>query len=387
MPSEPGRLVALVTHARHVPSIERERFGIEARDRSSDAARFVLETCHRVEAYGVVRDHTAVDRGHLPPGGRLLVDEGVVRHVVGVAVGLDSVVIGEDQILHQLRETLTAARASGTLDPLLERLFTAALRAGRVARSWRQSPGLSLADLAIGVIERRSGPLRGRGLLVVGAGKMGALAGRSGLAAGASVSLTSRTHERAEGLAARLGVPSLAFDPGPAAAEFAGIVVGLRGPWLISEATESALVDGDAMVVDLSVPQALSEGLSAALRERYVSADDLAMVEEAHEDRAEGPLRRLEALVDETVAGFIAWLDGHERRQTAEALALLAESEREAEMATLSSTVQKLEPEVRDLIDGLSRHLTARLLRRPLERLGQDSDGRHDRAVRELFGL
>jgi glutamyl-tRNA reductase len=296
-------------------------------------------------------------------------------------------VIGEDQILHQLRETLTAARASGTLDPLLERLFTVALRAGRVARSWRQSPGLSLADLAIGVIERRSGPLRGRALLVVGAGKMGVLAGRSGLAAGASVSVTSRTYERADGLGARLGVPSLAFDPGPTAAGFAGIVVGLRGPWLISAETEAALVDGDTMVVDLSVPQALSERLSAALSERYVSADDLALVEGAQVEQAEGPLRRLEALVDETVAGFLVWLDGHERRRTAEALAMLAESEREAEMATLLSSVQKLEPELRDLIDGLSRHLTARLLRRPLERLGQDPDGRHDRAVRELFGL
>jgi glutamyl-tRNA reductase len=387
MATEPGRLVALVTHARHVPSIERERFGAQARDRSDVAAGLVLETCHRVEAYGVMRDYAALDHGHLPDGGRLLVDEAVVRHVVGVAVGLDSVVIGEDQILHQLRETLTAARASGGLDPLLERLFTVALRAGRVARSWRQSPGLSLADLAISVIERRSGPLRGRGLLVVGAGKMGVLAGRSGLAAGASVSLTTRTPERGEALAARLGVPSLAFDPGAAAADFAGIVVGLRGRWLISDATEAALVGGDAMVVDLSVPQALSEPLSAALGERYVSADDLALVEGAHEGRAEGPRRRLEALVDETVAGFLAWFDGHERRQTAEALALLAESEREAEMATLLSSVQNLEPELRGLIDGLTRHLTARLLRGPLERLRQDPDGRHERAVRELFGL
>ena len=387
MATEPGRLVALVTHARHVPSLERERFGARARDRSDGATGLVVETCHRVEAYGVVRDHAALDHGHLPDGGRLLVDEAVVRHVVGVAVGLDSVVIGEDQILHQLRETLTAARASGGLDPLLERLFTVALRAGRVARSWRQSPGLSLADLAISVIERRSGALRGRRLLVVGAGKMGVLAGRSGLAAGAAVWLTSRTPERGEVLAARLGVASLAFDPGAAVAEFDGIVVGLRGRWSISDTTEAALVDGNAMVVDLSVPQALSEGLSTALGDRYVSADDLALVEGAHDERAEGQVRRLETLVDDTVTGFLAWLDGHERRQTAESLALLAESEREAEMATLLSTVQNLEPELREVIDGLSRHLTARLMRRPLERLGQDPDGRHERAVRELFGL
>jgi glutamyl-tRNA reductase len=384
----PGRLVARVTHARHVPSGEREQFGLAVRDASGATVPVVLETCHRVEAYEVLPADARVDEGGLPSGARVLIDEEVVRHVIGVAVGLDSVVVGEDQILHQMRETMTAARASGRLDPLLERLFTIAIRAGRTARSWRQGPGLSLADLAVATIERRSGSLRDRRLLVVGAGKMGALAVRAGLAAGASVALTSRTAEHADALAARLGARPVAFDPGADGTDLAGVIVGLRGRWELSAETEEALGRRVATIVDLSVPSALSPGLVAALGDRHVSADDLAVVEAAYQaDRAEGPLRRLQALVDESTAEFMAWLGGSDRRKVAEALAQRAEAEREAQVAQLMRRLPGLDPEARDAIDAMTRHFAARLLGEPLARLGRDADGRHERAARELFGL
>ena len=132
--SLPGRLVARTTHARHVPAAERERFGAALRDASGERPAVVLATCHRVEAYEVVPNGESTDQQPLPDGGRLLFDDEVVRHVIGVAVGLDSVVVGEDQVLHQLRETTAAARSAGALDPLLERLFAVAMRAGRTAR-------------------------------------------------------------------------------------------------------------------------------------------------------------------------------------------------------------------------------------------------------------
>jgi len=110
MATESGRLVALVTHARHVPSVERERFGVGAREWSAHHAGFVLETCHRVEAYAVIHEGEAADARQIPEGGRLHVDEAVVRHAIAVAVGRDSVVVGEDQVLHQLREAVAAAR-------------------------------------------------------------------------------------------------------------------------------------------------------------------------------------------------------------------------------------------------------------------------------------
>ena len=89
----------------------------------------VLETCHRVEAYLVSTADDTLPTGWLPKGGRLLMGEDAIRHAISVALGRDSVVVGEDQILHQLRETVERARRDGRLHPALVRLFTLGLRA------------------------------------------------------------------------------------------------------------------------------------------------------------------------------------------------------------------------------------------------------------------
>jgi glutamyl-tRNA reductase len=386
MAVEPGGVVALVTHARRVPAIERERFALQARGWRR-VGGLLLETCHRVEAY-LVTDRAPADlRTSLPEGGRLVVGQAAVRHAISVAVGLDSVVVGEDQVLHQLRQSVTTARHDGGLDPTLERLFILGLRAGRRARSWRQGPALSMADLALAAVERRVGPVRGRPLLVMGAGEMGRLTARAATAAGAHVSIASRTAGRADALAAQVGAQTMPFDPGPRVGDVAAIVVALRGPWPIAPSTVEALAASRLVVVDLSVPPAVSEALAATLGARFVSGDALALTEPDTDTFANGPVSRLEALVDATTAEFAAWLDGREQRATARALAERAERERQAELDDLWRRLPRLEPEVREVIDGMSRHFAARLLREPLERLGQDPDGRHERAVRELFGL
>lgn len=388
MATELGRFVALLAHARHVPAVEREGFAVRAREWSARRSGFIVETCHRVEAYGVIRDDSTADLPPLPDGGQHLVDEAVVRHAITVAVGRDSVVVGEDQILHQVREAMIAARGNGTLDPVLERLFTHALRAGRQARSWRQGPPRSLADLAVAEIERRVGPLRDRQLLVVGAGQMAALAARSGCVVGASLLISSRTPARAEELARQVGGQTLPFDPGLSAGTVAAVIIALRGGWPTSAETHAALLAGSGALIDLSVPPAVADDLAVGLGDRFVSADDLAVVEDSiNAALGEGALRRLEMLVRSTTAEFLNWFAAHDRRLAAEALAERAESERLAELAELWRRLPRLDPEARRQIDGMSRHLAARLLREPLERLATDPDGRQERAVRELFGL
>ncbi len=388
MPAGSKRLVALVTHARQVPSAERQQFALAIREWSAGHGGFVLETCHRVEAYGVLEPDQTIESGQLPAGGVISADETAVRHAVSVAVGRDSVVVGEDQILHQLREALTEPRDNGTLDPSLDRLFAFAFRAGRRARSWRQGRAPSLADIAIAAIERRTGSIRGRPLLVVGAGKMGALVVQAGLSAGAAVSIASRTATHADELAARLGVGSVPFDPGEAVRDAVGLVVALNGRWTLSQATNEALLAGGAVVIDLSVPSAMASELEGSLGQRLVSADALALGEEARQlPLRNGEVSRLDALIDSTTAEFVAWSAAHVHRATAEALAERADAERQAELAELWRRLPALDPESRELIEGMSRHLATRLLREPLERLGHDPDGRTDRQVRELFGL
>jgi len=382
----PG-LVALVTHAREVPAAARELFG--GRVRSELAGRAVIvETCHRVEAYWLAPADAGPmpEAGWLPPGGRVLGGAAAARHAVAVAVGRDSVVVGEDQVLHQLRESVEAARHAGHLDSSVERLFALALQAGRKARSWHQGPSTSLADIALAEIARRVGSLAGREILVVGAGRMGRLSVAAARAAGASVSVTSRSVDHARALASATGSQSIAFDPGISAGQFAGVVVALAGRWQLTGETIRALGAGP-VVVDLSVPAALGEAAIEALGPRLVSADALALVEPDGSGPTTERLRRLDGLVEETVRQYAEWLDGRKSRATAEALIRRADREREAELELLWRRLPGLEPEVRAAIDGMARHLARRLMREPLERLGRDSDGTDEQVVRDLFAL
>jgi Glutamyl-tRNA reductase len=384
----PGAIIALVTHARQVPAVERERFAIRLRSNLSGKA-LVLETCHRVEGYVISPDDPArlAVAVSLPAGGKVLIDGPAVRHAAGVALGRDSVVVGEDQILHQLREAVDAARTTGNLDAVLERLFALALQAGRRARSWRHGPQRSLSDVALSSIERQCGPLRGREILVVGAGRMGRLAARAAAAAGALVSVANRSTEGGRALAATTGGRIEAFDPGPRVGRFAGIVIALGGPWPIGADTIDALMASTTVVVDLSVPPAVPDTVTEALGARFVSADALALVDPETGTLHGGSDARLDALVERTTVEFLDWLNGRDGRTTAEALIKRADREREAELAVLWQHLPDLQPEVRDAIEGMTRHLARRLLREPLERLGRDSEGRDGQAVRDIFAL
>jgi glutamyl-tRNA reductase len=380
----PVPIVALVSHARHVPAPERERFATTLREALAGRA-LMLETCHRVEAYLTSADDAARLASALPVGARALTGEEAVRHAMAVAVGRDSVVIGEDQVLHQIRASVDEARAGGALDPTLERLFALALQAGRQARSWRQGPARSLADVALASIEREAGPVRGREVLIVGAGRMGRLALRAAIAAGASVTVANRSTDGAEALAASEGARVEAFDPGTRIGHFAAVLVALGGPWPIGPATIETLAGNATVLVDLSVPAAVPGTIGTTLGSRLITADDLARADA--DPTADARTGRVDALVERTTAEFIEWLDRHEARAAADALIEHADQEREAELAALWRRLPDLQPDARAAIELMTRHLARRILRRPLERLGRDSDGREERAVRDLFAL
>ena len=383
-----GDILALVTHAREVPAVERDRFAERVRREVGDRA-LVLETCHRVEAYAIgMDDGERIELAEIQPvGGRMLVGESAVRHAITVAVGSDSVVLGEDQILHQLRASVDIARKCGSLDPALERLFAHALQAGRRARSWHQGPRRSLADVALSSIERQRGPLRGCDILIVGAGRMGRLAAKAAVTAGAYVSVTNRSEESARMLAAVTGARIEPFDPGTRIGVYAAAVVALGGPWPISAATVDALIEGTTIVVDLSVPSAVPAGVAEMLGPRLITADALALAESEPGTRQEGSAARFDALIGHATAQFVAWMNGGDGRAAAKALVMRADREREAELAALWRRLPDLEPEARDAIEGMTRHLADRLLREPLERLGRDADGRDERAIRDIFAL
>jgi glutamyl-tRNA reductase len=240
---------------------ERERIA-----RSLDAAIaghtdwILLETCHRVELYGfgaTPETTLATTTG-----------EDAVRHLMRVAAGLDSAIVGEDEVLHQVREALAQARASRPLDRRLHRLFETAIAAGRRARAGRTASSGNLASSAVAWLQQRS-PLAGRTILVAGAGRMGASLAHSARQAGADVTIASRDTTRATRLAQVYGGRGIDLArAAELAPTTAGIAIALGGIW-----TE---LSGDLPpVADISAPSAVPPAVRARLNGSYLGIDDL----------------------------------------------------------------------------------------------------------------
>ena len=381
------RLAAFVAAAPALDAAARAEALRHAGPLADAPGRVLLATCHRVE---LLVGHDLPDGADAPlraVGMLPLTGSEAARHVIALALGLESTVVGEDQVLHQLRSAVTDARARGPLGPDLGPLLDAALRAGRLGRSWRPTgadrPDRSLADAAVSRVEASIGGLPGRDVLVVGTGEMGRAAVRALLVRGARVRIASRTRAAALSLAAETGSQVAAWDPGPALAGMDAVFVALAGPWTLSDPSEAVLASR-RVVVDLSMPSALAPGVARRLGDRLVDIDGLAV--SPTPDRATERYRtRLDGLRDRTLAAVLADLAAR-RTSAADRLADRIERQRTAGLDAYLRERPDLDPEAREELDALTRDLSARLFREPLARLARDPDGRRRRALDELFG-
>jgi len=396
-------LNALVVHARAVSSDDREAFAQAAMRVAHDPRVILLRTCHRVELY-----HVDVASPHLPAltpptppiGGERLEGPAAARHLLTVAAGLDSVVVGEDQILHQLRECLSDRHLQGAdrcpvdigshdvaaleLDPLIERLFQVALHLGRETRSWREGPPRSLGDVATDRVSSFIGPLIGKRVLVVGAGRMARLAALSASRQGAQVLVANRSAERAAALAWDAGGEPVAYGAEAALPEVAAVIPAISARWELSPAAMAQLIDGAMPVVDLSSPPALDPVLRERLGARFTSVDDLAR---SPQDQIRPRLRnRLEKAVGTAEAQFAAWASARSSVPAIQALSERAETRRAEELDRLFRRLELADSD-RELVEQMSHRLVAGLLHAPISSLREDANGELDRAARALFAL
>ena len=399
---EPG-LIALVTHARHVPSEQREAFGDAAAAVAHDPRTILLRTCHRVELY-VSTDpeggEPPVPLPELPEGGRRLEGVEVVRHLFSVASGLDSVVLGEDQILHQLRDCLSDRHIPGAarcpidigssqtdavgLDPILARLFQAAAHLGRETRSWRVGPPRSLADVVLDRVVEVTGPVAHQQVLVVGAGRMARLVAVAASRAGAEGLVSNRSEDRAAALASDTGGSVVPFGPDAPLPEVDAVVLAIAARWPLSPSARGDLLAASLPVVDLSSPPAVDPDLRALLGPRYTSVDDIAR---GPRDVVAARLaRRYEKAMADAEATFTNWVHARTSVPAIRALSALAEQRRAEELERLFRRMDLAEHE-RALVEQMSHRLVAGLLHAPLVTLREDATGDADRAARVLFSL
>jgi glutamyl-tRNA reductase len=412
------RLVCLGLSHRTAPVDLRERvqaLGAGAERCPAVLEHAVLQTCYRVELYarltsGVeeARDELvdALSTAHDVPRD-VLVDhlyvhagEDVARHLCRVAAGLDSLVLGEAEILGQVGDAYVTGRSGGSLGPGLELLFRTAIGAGRRARAETgiganpaTASSMALA-LAAGVL----GDVRDRSVLVVGAGRIGLqtlkAAERRGIG---RVAVANRSTDRAAEVATRFGATALGLDELEGALAAADVVVtatSSEAPVVAAETVAAAMRgrnERPLVLVDLAVPADVERSAGEVPGVRLFDVDDLrAGLDDAMSARL-GEVPKVEEIVDEEVEGFVRRYRELEVEPLLSELRRRAEEIREREVERALGELDDVDPEVAERIELLSRTLVKRLLHDPTVRARRRAgDGEPDvvaDAVRDLFGL
>ena len=361
-----------------------------------------LSTCNRTELYLAGADPDRAEgiasAALEPAAGALyrLRDEAAALHLFRVAAGLDSMVPGEGEILGQVR----AAFEIGATGSFLDRLFRQALHAGRKARSLTaigESPA-SVSSAAAALAEQVFGDLRGRTILLLGAGKASELAARNLLTRGARIAVVAnRSAERGVKLAGRLGAEPLPLER--AAERLAGadvVVSSTSAPGVVLRRDEvAAALHGrrgrPLLFVDLAVPRDLDPEIGALDGCYLYDLDDLeAVVAETLAGRRK-EAERAESIVAAEAEGFRTWQASLEVVPAIASLRARAEEIRTAELRKAEARLGRLTDGERRTVESVTAQIVNKLLHLPTVRMKQAAaaaDGvLYADAVRHLFGL
>jgi glutamyl-tRNA reductase len=330
-------------------------------------------------------------------------DRDAVRHLLRVAAGLDSLVVGEAQIQGQVRAAHEqAARQAAQRDPMaavLGRLFECALGVGgRVRAETKLGAGAaSVPSAAVELARKIFGSLGGRRAAVVGSGEMSGLALRCLAAEGVEESVVlGRTPDRTERLAERAGAVAARLDELPALLATCDIILtATASPATVLhvEDVRPALAGrrGPLLLVDIALPRDVDAAVGELPGVFLYDLDDLRAVVESTLDRRRDEIAEAERIVDEGVADFWSWYRGRVAVPVIRELRGRAERVRRRELERAFRSLSHLPEDDREAVANLTRQLLAKLLHLPTERLREAAvAGRDDEIVavaRYLFAL
>jgi glutamyl-tRNA reductase len=397
----------------------RERFALPSdgipdflrRAHSRFGATALLETCNRLELYlsgeherDRVLDFLAREldspRETIDRHFHLRYGPDAVRHLYGVASGIDSMVIGESEILGQVRAAFSLSVSAGVDDAVLSRLFHTAIRTGRRARTETGigRHALSVSSIAVQQARALFPNLEVATVLVLGAGEAGRLAAEALVDQGVRhVVVVNRTLERAEALAVDLGGRAVPLEALPEALAAAQVVIASTGATetLVDVPTvEAAAGRRDAeplLIIDIGVPRDFDPGVREVPGVTYFDLDDLQAVAAGNADLRQGEVGEVRALVDAETGQFLEWWEQLQVIPTISALTERAERLRQGEV---TKTLRRLRVDaaerehVEGLVESLTRALVKQILHDPIAALRERGDRDvYVEATRRLFRL
>jgi glutamyl-tRNA reductase len=349
----------------------------------------LLSTCNRTEVYAVVDDEGArapvldlltedrgVERASLEQDTYWLTDAEAVRHLYRVASSLDSMVVGEGQILGQVREAYRAATEEHCAGQILNRLFHTSLRVGKKVRSETGigDSSLSVPRVAVKLAEEVFGDLAGRQALVLGAGDMSELVVKHLKDRGvADLLIANRTPQRASLLAERVGGRAVAFDALVAELPEVDVVVSSTGSgeWVVQSETVAgalALRSEPLFFIDIAVPRDIDPVVQTLEMVYLYDIDDLQAVVERNAEGRQDAAEEGEAMISPAVLEFMGWLSTLHVVPLIQELRDGAEQIRRHELARALSRME-LSTEEAASVERMSYSLVNKLLHGPIQEI------------------
>lgn len=375
----------------------------------------ILSTCNRTEVVVHAEGDAAAAiqrvKGVLGAGGKLddealerilYVKSGrdAIRHLFRLGVGLDSMILGEPQILGQVKAAYARAESSGTLGshlrPLFQRVFSVAKKV-RTDTDIGRNP-VSVSYAAVGLAHQIFGALNDRAILLLGAGETAELCARHLAAQGIrEIFVANRTFMRAEELAARFGGEAVPFD------RFLDYLVDVDVLISSTSSTEPLLRHDDAtqvmrrrrnrplFLIDLAVPRDIEPEVNEVDNLYLYDVDDLQHVAEAGLEERRLAAEKAERQVEGEVLAFEKWARAQEVSPTIIALRNKLDELRDAEFQRFQGRLQDLDPQQRQAVEELASSLINKVLHGPIRHLKRSaaSSNGADRVslIRQLFGI
>jgi glutamyl-tRNA reductase len=349
----------------------------------------LLSTCNRTEVYSVVEEEGArarvldllaedrgVERASLEQDTYWLTDAEAVRHLYRVASSLDSMVVGEGQILGQVREAYRAATEEHCAGQILNRLFHTSLRVGKKVRSETGigDSSLSVPRVAVKLAEEVFGDLAGRRALVLGAGDMSELVVKHLKDRGvADLLIANRTPERARLLAERVGGRAVAFDALTAELPEVDVVVSSTGSgeWVVQSETVAGALEARSeplFFIDIAVPRDVDPVVQTLGSVYLYDIDDLQAVVERNAEGRQDAAEEGEAMISPAVLEFTGWLSTLHVVPLIQELRNGAEQIRRHELARALDRME-LSPEEAASVERMSHSLVNKLLHGPIQEI------------------
>jgi glutamyl-tRNA reductase len=383
--------------------------------RGSTREAVVVSTCNRAELYVAcdealatradlvkfLSDFNGVAAAEIAPHVYDVTDLEVARHLFRVAAGLDSLVVGEPQVLGQVKDAHTVATDAHTAGPMLNRLFHASFAVGKRVRTETGlgSGAVSVSFAAVALARKIFGDIAGRTVAVIGAGEMGKLTALHMKSQGVQhVTIISRTMAHAARTAEAIGGASAApWDDMDAVLSASDIVItatGASAPVLTKAHIESVMRprrNRPLFIIDIAMPRDVEAAAGEIEQVFLYNIDDLQATVRENLARRASEVSRAQVIVEEEVDKFAAWFRSRGAIPTVVALRQRFEAIRRAELERLEFKLSALPPEARARVDEITHLIVEKLLLTPTEQLkalgDADAVAAHAEALTRLFGL